>query len=451
MCGLVSVVTKNGHGFTKSQVEAFNDLLYIDSLRGMDSTGVYLIEKDGSLSWNKEASASPDFCRTKEHKDMLTQAFRTGRAMVGHNRAATRGVVNDENAHPFTVDNRITLVHNGTLWGDHKKLADVEVDSHAIAHVIHENGDDVEKAMQQIQGAYALIWHDYANNTLNFLRNAQRPLHYVETDSCWLWASEANMLEWILARYKEFKPSKDGVCMLPEATLTTFNFSNGSWSVDSKDIKLTAPVVSKPFVPTGGPYSHWDEDDCGDYYMAQYGRAMGRGDACAIPLTPDVGGKKKEEPPFQPKQTSTNVVASPLVAANTPRVIHEEMSIAHKAKFNMSVHDFDKIGTLYETGEWCSVECIDFNTVMKDSGAGGYFLYGVLKSDPRFLVRIVTTPEISETEILDYALNGRTVLGKVANRSWRSYYDASWGMGYGLIVCNELKEVPVNYKEIVGV
>jgi len=136
-------------------VDAYNALLYIDSLRGMDSTGSILIENNGDVSWNKEATTSPLFTQLPEHRKQLNEAFQRGRALVGHNRAATRGVINDENAHPFTVDNRITLVHNGTLTGDHRKLADVDVDSHAIAHVIHENDGDVEKAIKQINGAYA--------------------------------------------------------------------------------------------------------------------------------------------------------------------------------------------------------------------------------------------------------------------------------------------------------
>ena len=172
MCGLVGVVTKNGNGLTRDQVDAFNDLLFIDALRGMDSTGVFLIDRDGSMDMAKEATASPEFRTKAEYKDLLASAFRSGRALVGHNRAATRGTVTDQNAHPFVVDDRITLVHNGTLWNGWEKMtkSKVDVDSHAIAHKIHECGDDVEKALQQVDGAYALIWHDFKNNTLNFIQ-----------------------------------------------------------------------------------------------------------------------------------------------------------------------------------------------------------------------------------------------------------------------------------------
>lgn len=438
MCGLVGIVTKLGNGFNKDQVDAFNDLLYLDSLRGMDSTGVFLVENNGTLSWNKEAVASPDFCRKKEHQDMLQQAFRTGRALVGHNRAATRGVVNDENAHPFTVDDRITLVHNGTLYGDHRKLADVEVDSHAIAHVIHENGDDVEKAIQQINGAFALIWHDYEKKTLNFLRNSARPLHWVETPTCWIWASEANMIEWILARYSNLRGnSAVTVAPLTPGMLTTYAFENYSWKVDSKEIKMDAPKPT--YVPTtshgGGRGRYWPDYDDEDVNQLANGY-------CGFDLNPNYTDTK-DAVPFVPKQTSTNVVrlGHNQPAVNSPRVINEEMKVARDLTINMSGPTFAATDNVVKVDEWVSVECKDYITIAKDTAASGYFIYGVLVKDPRFMVRVYVEPTVDEMTVLDLTLNAKVVLAKVASRSWRAFYNAADGQGYGLIACSRYNEV----------
>lgn len=429
MCGLVGIITKLGNGFNKDQVDAFNDLLFIDSLRGMDSTGCFLVENDGTLSWNKEAVPSPEFCRKKEHQDMLKQGFLRGRALVGHNRAATRGVVNDENAHPFTVDDRITLVHNGTLYGDHRKLADVDVDSHAIAHVIHESGDDVEAAIQKINGAFALIWHDFQNNTLNFLRNNARPLHWVETTSGYLWASEANMLEWILSRYPNMKPAAEGIQLLTAGTLVRFDFSNHSWKLDTKELKLEAPKPAYTSYGSRGPYHsrHWaDEDDCGFSFLGQQ-------HDCAYDV------------PFVPKQTSTNVVqrVNQHTAVNTPRIIKEEMRIAKDLGLNMSGPTFAASSDTVKTDEWVVMECRDYNTVAHQSDASGYFLYGLLQTDPRYMVRVFVDQSVPEMEVLDMSLNHKDIMVKVTARSWRAFYNAFDGDGYGMIACNKWTHIPV--------
>lgn len=450
MCGLVSIVTKLQNGFSKDQVDAFNDLLFLDSLRGMDSTGAILIENNGHMQWNKEAIASPLFCRKKEHQDMLTQAFHTGRALVGHNRAATRGVVNDANAHPFTVDDRITLVHNGTLYGDHRKLADVDVDSHAIAHVIHEKGDDVEAALQELSGAFALIWHDYKANTLNFVRNAARPLHWVETDSCWIWASEANMIEWILARYPNFKVAEgQWVEALPPGVLTTYNFSNRSWAVDVKDIELTkkytAPATGQS--GSGGTTDPLSDDEVEAMY-------------CGFNL--NAYHHAKEEVPFVPKQTSTNVVALPAPAAarverpiapetakNTPRVIKFEMDLAFMSDINMSGPTFATLDDVVKTGDWVRIQLQDYVTVARDTPASGYFVYGKLMKDPRFMTRTHIPGDITETEIMDMTFNNKEILMKVDGRNWRAFNDAKMGQGYGLITGNKVSEI-ITLEETVG-
>ena len=201
MCGIVGAITKHTNGFTYPDLKIFETLLFLDTLRGEDSTGVFAVNNLGNVGIAKEATTAESFLKTEAWQKYKTHLFQNGWCVVGHNRKATRGKVSDENAHPFWVEDKLVLVHNGSYFGSHDHLKKVEVDSHAIAHTLAEHGDlDVEGALKKINAAYALIWYDIDNKKLNVIRNDQRPLHWVETPSCWFFASEMGMLDFALSR-----------------------------------------------------------------------------------------------------------------------------------------------------------------------------------------------------------------------------------------------------------
>jgi hypothetical protein len=114
----------------------------------------------------------------------------TSRALLGHCRAATRGESSRFNAHPFCFDN-IVGTHNGTLsYQSHKKLtgeAKFQTDSEAIFAEIEAFG--IGPTVKKFKGykendtfscpdAYALVWYDTRENSINFLRNKERPLYF---------------------------------------------------------------------------------------------------------------------------------------------------------------------------------------------------------------------------------------------------------------------------------
>src|SRR5438445_324333 len=95
MCGLVLVVTKHKNGFNQTQNNVFTTLLYLSGhFRGRDGVGVVSIDNIGNVKLAKEAYTVDEFIRTKEFSELDRDAFQKGWAMIGHNRAATRGVVN---------------------------------------------------------------------------------------------------------------------------------------------------------------------------------------------------------------------------------------------------------------------------------------------------------------------------------------------------------------------
>lgn len=268
MCGLVGVVSKRSNGFTRDQQDIFSTILFVDTFRGKDSTGLFLVNNEGDAFVAKDEGMAPTFMQSKEYEEAMRRVWNRGSAIIGHNRAATRGVVNDTNAHPFNVDNNILLVHNGTMRGSHKKHADVEVDSHAIAHLIHEKGS-VADALSAFDGAYALIWYDVAKAELNFIRNDERPLFWMETDDAWVWSSEVAMLEFAAKRCKAVVKTEP--TLLPEHMLQKFVLDNRSWVCSSEKVEVKKQVyVSNHH--TGSRGSNYYEDF--DWETYAYGQPV---------------------------------------------------------------------------------------------------------------------------------------------------------------------------------
>ena len=458
MCGIVGVVSKLQNGFTNRDQNVFQQLLYADTLRGDDSTGVMMVENDGSVNVAKEASTAEQFLWDKEWSNLDSKAFRTGAAMVGHNRKATRGSVTDENAHPFIVDNDIVLLHNGSMRGDHKKFADVEVDSHAIAHVIHKHNGDVEKALNELQNtAYALVWYCVSKKELNFVRNSERPLHILENGSSWFFASEGKMLEWIVDRNTN-GVMNDKAVLIPEHTLVQFTLQGRSWTKKEHKLDIKPPVTQSYFPQQ---QQHQRRSPCHDTHSSWYGRRQNDDDLSAYyrQLAGDTdavfGG---------PVQQAANEVANEGVSVRgrftqgvrikpyegeEERAIREDMTITSE--------DFFKELDSVPFGGW--ERGIPFDYAYKKNSGGdmeGVFVYAMLGRNKDITIRVYeSAPNMKEEDVdkkfLDICTSGHPYQFRCEARQWTKIADnplVNSSHGYGMIYSQDYAKVHTATTEV---
>jgi hypothetical protein len=166
--------------------------LFICALRGMDSVGVGVVPADlEEAAYVSKRVGSPPFYFKLPDKG--------AQCVIGHVRSATIGHVNRETAHPFIFDN-IIGAHNGTLrgdwreqlqWGTNEVFAS---DSQAVFYNFAYYG--VQETISRIYGAWCFVWWDDDEQTLNMLRNDERPMWLARgKDGNLYWASEYWMIQ----------------------------------------------------------------------------------------------------------------------------------------------------------------------------------------------------------------------------------------------------------------
>src|SRR5690554_6598577 len=107
MCGIVGIISNKGYANVNERKKLFQQMLFVDALRGEHSTGMFLVDKKGvEVDYVKRAMHATDFLElpavNKLINDLGSRTF-----VVGHNRFATQGKINNINAHPF-VHGKIT-------------------------------------------------------------------------------------------------------------------------------------------------------------------------------------------------------------------------------------------------------------------------------------------------------------------------------------------------------
>jgi len=159
MCGIVGYIGKQDA--SNIVLSGLKRLEY----RGYDSYGICFIEKDKHHLFKRVGKIE------KTEQDFLNKNFK-GSVCIAHNRWATTGLVNEENAHPHCdCKEEIFVVHNGIVE-NYKELKEKlikeghkfssETDTEVIAHLIEKYYKDnlenaVKRALDDIRGTYGLV------------------------------------------------------------------------------------------------------------------------------------------------------------------------------------------------------------------------------------------------------------------------------------------------------
>jgi asparagine synthetase B (glutamine-hydrolysing) len=204
VCGIFGIA---GNGIIDTDLKILRELAQASVVRGQDGAGIvqgavynkyanYTVEKTANeiayLLWYHEKGKGGDRHLFNSHVDNF---------FAGHVRAATKGVISADNAHPFDLS-KIVGMHNGTLESSDYRPGNNITDSELMFNDINTHGVQPVLSKLNSKSAYAIVIYDKVKRELVFARNEHRPLHcsWNLNRKVLYWASEKEMLEWILNR-----------------------------------------------------------------------------------------------------------------------------------------------------------------------------------------------------------------------------------------------------------
>lgn len=218
MCGLAGVMTSS---VSYQEANIFKDLLAIASLRGSQGSGAAVVQnaylRGPSIQVIKSKYISGALAYSDEFNELLHSRVS---AIIGHARLPTKGGLDEDAVHPHRFGH-IVGVHNGTMHRVAGQEVKDQSDSAMLFKAIAEVG--IEEAIKESSGAYALVWADEKEQTLNFLKNTWRPLFFKNVGwgerniNTLYWSSEKEMLDFIFAR--SYKGNNTWDTYLPNDTL----------------------------------------------------------------------------------------------------------------------------------------------------------------------------------------------------------------------------------------
>ena len=254
MCGIIGTVGPWSMNDKDRQI--VRNMFYLDVLRGRDSSGaVFFSALDNKRHWFKAVGLPDAVEEIKGYKEAWNAAIS---AFIGHNRFATMGEVNVNNAHPFEKG-AVVGVHNGTLYKEDivRLLAFIDretpegvTDTEIIYEVLASN--PVQTLWENISGPATLVWVNTEEGSVNIAIHDKRPLFSWEAPNGRLFfASEPWMLSVGITRVH---PNYD---VRPKKIEKDIHFcitrENESYGINQT--RLTQKTVRTPLVPFVDRYS----------------------------------------------------------------------------------------------------------------------------------------------------------------------------------------------------
>lgn len=325
MCGIVGLAG----GLEFKDEATMKTLLLIDYVRGEHSTGFAAIRSSNEEAKIAKTASNPlDLFQMQSFKNALNGY--NSDVFIGHNRFATLGGVSTANAHPFQVDH-IVGVHNGTLTYD--TITDLEeavgekfsVDSQLLFAAVAKLGIEetiklCTEGKESAKGAWALVWYDQKEKTLNFLRNKHRPLWYSYTKDFkrLFFASEDSMIKaaFILSKGAyEIYIDKEGYGYFPFKENQHYKFDVDAFKIGGKKPKPKVKELCGREAKAGtAAYPLWDEDDQWQKaWEEQFGTSMGYGIPSGGATNQNSNPKTECSPTTRQKTPSTTIsLCSPV-------------------------------------------------------------------------------------------------------------------------------------------
>lgn len=178
-------------------------LLGIQS-RGMDATGMALIDKDGKLYWHKDDSSAWKFLTRQDTKDFMADHLPAAEQVILHTRAWTKGHPSKvENNHPLVYE-RVAVVHNGVINNDDELFRDLKLERHAetdsdvIRAILDEEGltEGAVKELRRLRGSAAIAAIDPKMPDKLLLARCNNPLvmAVLPDNDHFIWASEKSAI-----------------------------------------------------------------------------------------------------------------------------------------------------------------------------------------------------------------------------------------------------------------
>src|SRR3989344_3778859 len=160
MCGIIGAISDRN--IEKILIDGLKRLEY----RGYDSAGLAVISDD------KKCERLRTQGKVRDLEKILNQSVLQGECGIAHTRWATHGAPSENNAHPFTSNDEIAIVHNGIIE-NHDALRQFlieqdyvfhsETDSEVIVHLLHfyfkKNKDflaAIRETITKLEGAFAI-------------------------------------------------------------------------------------------------------------------------------------------------------------------------------------------------------------------------------------------------------------------------------------------------------
>lgn len=286
MCGIIGLINASYASadskyvtvsYMKSSREFLSEGMIAGGVRGLDSTGVFQIDKLGNPYLHKLPVAAHLFVGDRATIPFLTDAS-VSPITVCHVRAATTGRISMNNAHPFQVfsdDGKRSIlgVHNGTLSGwttvAGAAASKYTVDSEwALAHIANKGLN----AFEDFFGSYSFVWWDMDKpGELCFARNSERPMCFLRTKDKKhiLFGSEPGLLYWIATRNgieveeNVYKTSPDKYYVIDTTKKTLEWEDRGDLPKKATAIVPVKNTYHNPYYSRlyDDPDSPWDEAD----------------------------------------------------------------------------------------------------------------------------------------------------------------------------------------------